>query len=314
MGGGDHIDGEGCGGGTVGIVLVNYNGMRFMPDCLESLSRIDYPHARVVIVDNASTDGSADWAAAHFPNFALVRHADNLGITGGNNAGIEWCLGNGCDWVLLLNNDTIVEPDFLSRLMAHAEPDCLLVPKIYFHDDRALLNNHLGTFDYRRGIHRDWFYGQPDSPASREVRMATMANTCAMLIPQEVSARVGPMDDAYFIYCDDTDFITRAVRSGCRIKFVPDAILYHRESSSSGGTESPLTVYYATRNRLYFMGKHQKNRIVLGVFWAYFVLTRIVVAASYLQKRRRVQLRALRNAIADFCRGRMGQAPPERYQ
>lgn len=298
---------------TVGIVLVNYNGMKFMPECLESLARLDYPQAQIVIVDNASTDGSADWAAAHFPDLALVRHAENLGITGGNNAGIAWCREQGCDWVLLLNNDTIVEPGFLRCLMDHAEPDCLLVPKIYFYDNKALINNHLGAFDYWRGIHQDWFYGKPDSPASREVRMATMANTCALLIPQEVLTRVGQMDDAYFIYSDDTDFITRAVRGGCRVKFVPEAILYHRESSSSGGTDSPLSVYYTTRNRLYFMRKHQKNRAILGFFWAYFGLTRIVVAARYLVRGQHTQLRALRNAIADFSAGKMGRVPPARF-
>ena len=294
--------------GLVGIVLVNYNGMKFMPDCLASLSKIDYPQARIVIVDNASTDGSADWAAAHFPEAALVRHAGNLGITGGNNAGIAWCQENGCDWVLLLNNDTVVEPDFLSRLLAQAEPDCLLVPKIYFYDNKALINNHLGTFDYRRGLHVDWFYGKSDSPASREVRFAAMANTCALLIPQEVAARVGPMDDHYFIYYDDTDFLTRAVRSGIQIKFVPDAVLYHRESSSSGGADSPLSVYYTNRNRLYFMHKHQKNRLFLGFFWVYFILTRMIVAARFGQKGQRLQIRALRKAVADFCRGRMGRA------
>lgn len=293
---------------SVGIVLVNYNGMNFMPDCLESLSKIDYPSAKIVVVDNASSDGSPDWTATHYPDVALVRHAENLGITGGNNAGMEWCWENGMDFVLLLNNDTVVAPDFLSRLMAQTEPDCLLVPKIYFYDNQTLINNHLGTFDYWRGIHSDWFYAKPDSDASRKVCLATMANTCALLFSQEVSARIGPMDDIYFIYWDDTDFLTRAVQNGLRIKFVPDAVLYHRESSSSGGTNSPLSVYYTTRNRLYFMVKHQKNRFILAFFLVYFSFTRIVVAATYLLRGQHPQLAALKDAIIDFCRGRTGQA------
>ena len=293
---------------------MNYNGMKFMPECLASLSKIDYSRARIVIVDNASTDGSADWAERHFPSATLVRHADNRGITGGNNAGIQWCRENGCDWILLLNNDTVVEPDFLSRLMAYAEPACLLVPKIYFHDNTALINNHLGTYDYRRGLHQDWFYGKLDSPASREISLATMANTCALLMPQEVVAHVGLMDDVYFIYYDDTDFLTRAVRKGNYIKFIPDSVIYHRESSSSGGADSPLSVYYLNRNRLYFMRKHQTNRLVFGYFLVYFMLTRMIVAGRYLRRGQRTQFIALLNALADFCLGRMGHAPSRRYQ
>ena len=298
----------------VGIVLVNYNGMKFMPDCLQSLAKIDYPQARVVIVDNASADGSADWAAMHFPEIAQVRHAGNLGITGGNNAGIAWCRENGCGWVLLLNNDTVVEPDFLSRLLDQNEPNCLLVPKIYFYDNKSVINNHLGSYDYWRGLHVDWFYGRPDSPASREVTMVTMANTCALLMRLEAAERVGLMDDSYFIYYDDTDFLTRAVRGGALIKFVPDAVVYHRESSSSGGGDSPLSVYYLNRNRLYFMFKNQKNRLALVFFLFYFALTRLVKIAGYRRNGQSTQIRALRNAVADFRRGRMGQASSSRFQ
>ena len=299
--------------GRVGIVLVNYNGGKFMPDCLASLAKLDYTDTRIVIVDNASADGSADEAGAQYPNITVIRHAENLGITGGNNAGMAWCRANKCDWVLLLNNDTVVQPDFLSNLLAQTEPNCLLVPKIYFYDNQTLINNHFGGFDYRRGVHTDWFYGKPDSPASGTVQRGTMANTCALLIPKVVVDRVGPMDDQYFIYCDDTDFITRAVRGGSRIKFVPDAILFHRESSSSGGTDSPLSIYYTTRNRLYFMRKHQKNPAVLLFFWGYFTLTRVVVGARYLRRGQVSQFRAMRNGIVDFLRGKMGRAPTARF-
>ena len=299
--------------GRVGIVLVNYNGGKFMPDCLASLAKLSYTDTRIVIVDNASADGSADEAEVQYPNIALIRHAENLGITGGNNAGLDWCRANKCDWVLLLNNDTVVQPDFLSNLLAQTEPNCLLVPKIYFYDNQTLINNHFGGFDYRRGVHTDWFYGKPDSPASGTVQRGTMANTCALLLPQEAVEQIGAMDDAYFIYYDDTDFLTRAIRGGLRIKFVPDSVIHHKESSSSGGTDSPLSIYYTTRNRLYFMRKHQKNPAARLFFWAYFTLTRVVVAANYWRRGQRPQLRALRNGVTDFFGGRMGRAPASRF-
>lgn len=297
-----------AGNGRVGVVLVNYNGGRFLPDCLTSLAASDYPDMRVVLVDNASTDGSPDWTAAHFSAVTLLRLDENMGFTGGCNAGIGWCLGNGCDCVLLLNNDTVVEPDFLFRLMAHAEPDRLLAPKIYFYDDRTRINNHLGDFDYWRGIHRDWFYGKSDSEASRRVQDVSMANGCALLIPRGVIDKIGYLDETFFMYAEDVDFITRAVRAGVRVTFVPDSVLYHRESASSGGAGSPLTVYYTTRNRLYLMFKHQPNRLILAYFLVYFSVTRLAVAARYLARGQRAQLGALLGGIADYRRGRMGRS------
>ena len=296
----------------VGVVLVNYNGGRFLPECLESLCANDYPALRVVLVDNGSTDGSLEWVRQNFPAVTVLSLGTNRGFTGGCNAGMIWCRENGCGYVLLLNNDTAVAPDFLSRLMEHAGPDRLLAPKIYFYDDRSRINNRLGDFDYWRGIHRDWFYGSPDSEASRRVQDVPMANGCALLIPVGVIEKIGLLDDTFFMYAEDVDFITRAVRAGARVTFVPEAVVYHRESASSGGAGSPLTVYYTTRNRLYLMFKHQPNRLILAFFLVYFSLTRLPVAARYLLRGQRAQFRALRNAIEDFCRGRMGQAPPGR--
>lgn len=299
--------------GPVGIVLVNYNGLRFMPECLESLARIDYAEARIVLVDNASADGSVAWVRQHFPSVEIIALPTNTGITGGNNAGMSWCLAHDCDSILLLNNDTVVQPDFLTRLMQEAEPDCLLVPKIFFHDRPQTVNNHFGGFDYWRGLHRDWFYGKPDGDASREVCLGTMANTCALLIPRPAIERIGNMDERFFIYYDDTDFLTRAVRQGYRIKFVPTAVIHHKESSSSGGSLSPLVVYYTNRNRLFFMSKHQRNGAVLAFFLAYYFAGRVAWALIQLAQGRPRLIRALANAVWDFQRRRLGYAAPERF-
>lgn len=303
-----------AGMGRVGVVLVNYNGGKFLPECLRTLYAGDYADMQVVLVDNGSTDGSSEWVQQHLPQVAVLAHSTNQGFTGGCNTGIAWCLENKCDYVLLLNNDTAVAPDFLSRLMQYAGPDRLLAPKIYFYDDRTLINNHLGTYDFRRGIHRDWFYGQTDSEASRRVQEVSMANGCALLFPIGAVAKIGLFDDVFFLYAEDIDYIARAVSAGFKIFFVPKAVVYHRESASSGGYGSPLTVYYTTRNRLYLMRKHQKNRLIFSFFLVYFSVTRLLVAARYLARGQKTQLRALVFGIADFCRGRMGQASPDRYQ
>lgn len=300
--------------GKVGIVLVNFNGMRFMPACLETLKNINYDDFCIVVVDNASSDGSADWTAENYPELTLIRLPLNTGVVGGNNAGMEWCLANACDYVLLLNNDTEVEPDFLTRLMLHADNQTLLVPKIFFYDNRSILNSHFGRFDFWRGLNVEWFYDHPECEKSGQVCTGTMSNTCAMLLPRVVLDKIGLMDENYFMYFDDNDLIHRAVRAGAQVKFVPDSVIYHKESSSSGGQRiSPFTLYYLTRNRLYFMFKFQRNPLALAYFLTYFMIGRSVKAVKYLIRGDRQLFKASSNAVIDFLMRRKGAAPAERY-
>ncbi len=298
----------------VGIVLVNYNGLKFMPACLETLKRVDYAEFEIIIVDNASSDGSAEWTEQNYRELNLIRLEQNTGVVGGNNAGMQWCIANGCDYVLLLNNDTEVEPDFLSKLMCHADQNTLLVPKIYFYDNREVLNSHFGHFDFWNGRNVEWFYDQPDTEKSSQLCVGTMSNTCAMLIPRAVLDKIGMMDENYFMYFDDNDFIHRAVFAGASLKFVPDSMIYHKESSSSGGQSlSPFTLYYLTRNRLYFMSKFQKNPVALAYFYSRFFMGRSVALAKFLVQGDRKLFKASCSAIVDFMARRTGAAPSGRY-
>jgi len=141
-----------------------------------------------------------------------------------------------------------------------------------------------------------------------------MASTCALMFPAELARQIGFMDDAYFIYFDDTDFVARAVKAGYLVKYVPEAKLWHKESSSSGGKPlGPLPLYYQTRNRLYFMAKHQRNRLLLGVFWLYFLAARLVRMAQWRRAGDGASITASRTAISDYRAGRMGYTTPDRY-
>lgn len=299
----------------VGVVIANYNGFPFIKECLDSLAAIDYSGVKIVVVDNASTDGSREWASAwqKLPRH-LIALSENKGFSGANNEGIRWCAADKCDYVLLLNNDTVVQPDFLSRLMDSAAAGSILVPKILAYHNRKLISSNAGHFDFRRGITVPWFYGKDDSERIRDAQTVPMAGACAILIPVGAFARVGLLDEKFFLYWEDTDFIVRAVREGFVVKFIPRAVIYHKESSSSGGRASRLATYYNNRNRLYFMYKHQKNIAILIFFLAYFFSGRcayIIVGACRGEFRK---IKALIFGIFDFYKGKMGRAPAQRYK
>jgi len=298
----------------VGIVIVNYNGFPFIRECLGSLTKIDYAEVQIVIVDNASSDGSPEWIAQDCPEAQIIKLSENLGFSGANNVGIRWCVTNKCEYVLLLNNDTVVEPDFLSRIMDHAGQRYMIVPKIYCYYNRELVNSSIGDFDFWRGITIPWFYGEKDSKRSQQEQQVNMASACAILISRYAFTQVGLLDEKFFLYWEDTDFIVRAIHQGFVIKFVPQAVVYHKESSSSGGRASLLATYYNNRNRLYFMYKHQKNIVMLIFFLIYYFLGRCAYIISYVLGWQGPKIKALSLGIIDFYRGKMGIVAAERYK
>ncbi len=299
----------------VGVVLVNYNGMKFLPKCVETILANDHSEIKLVIVDNCSTDGSREWLQKQSSNIEVILLSTNTGITGGNNAGIRRSLELGCDEVFILNNDTELLPGTIRLLVAARETNRILIPRIYFFDHPTVLNNNFGSFDYLRGRSNHMFYGQPDSTASNQAQLGTMSSTCALMVPRIVFEQIGLMDENYFIYYDDTDFVARAVKAGYLVKYVPDSILFHKESLSSGGNRmGPLPLFYLTRNRLYFMRKHQPNRIMHAVFSLYFRFTQTVHLVQFVLKQDRDSILAIKMGIRCFRDGQMGYVEPEHYR
>ena len=296
---------------SVGIVAVNYNGAAFVGEFAESLRRVRYPNFRLIVVDSASTDGSADELARLVPDAVLLRSDENLGTAAGNNRGIAYCLEHAFDYVLLLNNDTVLTEDFLDRLVAAAGERTLAVPKILYYYDRRLISTHAGGFDWRRGVFRHTFHGRPDSPAASTPRELETASFCCALVPAAAFREVGLLDERFFMYYEETDWLRQARDRGYRLLYRPEAVIYHRESASSGppgaGWMTPFKHYYATRNRLYLVRKHSSSRGAYALFTAYFLAGRLAYLALYLVRRRPRLARALVRGVLDYYRGRMGR-------
>jgi GT2 family glycosyltransferase len=297
---------------SVAIVVVNYNSAPFVEAFCASLLAVDRPVWRLIVVDSGSTDASMAMIESAFVGcgaFTAVRCDENIGFAAGANVPFDRGLVDESDCVLFLNPDTTLEPDFLARMVAASDEQTIVVPKILFADDHRLISTHAGGFDWRLGVFRDTFAGQVDRPATNVRRdgLAT-ASFCCALAPRQAFRDAGRLDERFFMYYEETDWIRRAQSCGYRIRYEPTAVIYHRESGSSGGGwMTPFKQYYATRNRIYLVRKHARSRVDYARFTAYFWATRIATAAKMIARRDWRLLRAMTMGTVDYYRGRMGR-------
>ncbi len=231
------------------IILVNWNGEKVTLECLESLAKVSYTSFRIVVVDNASTDGSAAAIRERYPAVILLRQDRNLRFAGGNNAGMRYALAHGAELVCLLNNDTTVDAEFLMHLVSRIQSDHkigITTPKIYYHDEPnriwfagASISMWTGTMKHI-GIRED-DHGQYDE--SIEIDYAT---GCCILTRREVIEKVGGLDESFFMYTEDADWSMRVRRAGYSVVYEPRAKVWHKLSVASGGHLSPFKM----RNKL----------------------------------------------------------------
>ncbi len=235
----------------VGIVVLNWNGLQDTLECLESLSGMAYTNREIIIVDNGSTDGSPEAIRERYPEVRLLRNARNLGFAGGNNAGIRKALDDGAEMVWVLNNDTIVEKDALSHLVATAmdsEEIGLASPVIRYYDDPGTVQ-FCGSYiewEKKRIVHMD------EMGANIGNNMPMCLWGTALLIKRSSIDRIGFLDEKYFAYHEDEEYSMRAVRAGLRNVVEPQAVIFHKNSRSTGSNDAPFQVFLRSRN-IYFL-------------------------------------------------------------
>jgi len=294
----------------VAVVLLSWNGCEDTLACLRSLARVEYERLDVLVVDNASSDGSAEAVAREFPGVDLVRNDSNLGYAGGMNVGIRRALEVGADAVLLLNNDTEVEPGFLLPLLAAMERNPragALCPKILYADS-GLVWYAGAEFDPRRGYNGRITGNREPSERHTSVRVTDRAAGAAMLVPRAALERIGLLDEPLFAYGEDAAWSLRARAAGFTLLVVPESVVRHRVSAASGGESSPDTIYYSTRNLLTVC----ERAAPLDLFGTW--RRRAVLVTAHLVQAARSPARAqgMRAALAgfrDFRRGRLGPRP-----
>lgn len=258
----------------VGIVTVNWNRWPDTVECLQSLERQTYPNFRIFLVDNGSTDGSAEILRRSFPRITMVLSRENVGFAAGFNRGIRRALQEECAYVLILNNDTIADAGMLQELVLAAGPDfALTAPLIFFHHQPKRIWSaggrcHPVTLEMTDRYPRSLEGKNPLDPLPREYLTG-----CALLMDRDLFTRVGFFDERFFLYYEDMDYCLRVRRQGYRLRLVPKAKLWHKVSVSSGGAGSVEERYYMAQSSVLFFRKH-----VRGLQWPVVMVWRLAAA------------------------------------
>jgi GT2 family glycosyltransferase len=287
------------------IVVLNWNGLADTMQCLDSLGRLNYRgEVRIVVVDNGSTDGSPTALRVRYPGITLIENSRNLGYTGGNNAGLRFAWAEGADYTWLLNNDTTVDADCLSRLIRAGEAMGevgLLSPGVC--DPTTGELHWAGTvLDVAQREFADVVAAEKRGVSIPEGPLLLWGT--GLLIKRSAGERVGDLDDRYFAYIEDFDYSLRTIKVGMLTRVIRDARIFHKASRSLGEM-SPLRHYLMTRNRFVFWSAH------LGKEWTWHEMGRriaeILGEAEEWERGGRQEISgACLDALWDAVRGHFG--------
>ena len=315
----------------ISIVILNWNGIKDTLECLSSLQFLRYPNFETIVVDNGSTDDSVAQIKTHYPNVILLEQKENLGFAGGCNVGIKYALDKGCDAVCLLNNDTIVDPNFLNAFYSRIqkEPSIgILGAKIYMYNDRERLDHLGGNWNKQQAeftlIGNRVLDADLDFDESTEIDYVCGA---AFFVKRDVFEKIGLLEEKFFLIWEEADFCFRAKRAGFTVKTCLSAKLWHKVSASF--TSKAHSTYFWWRNRLYWIERNctpsEKKELFQNVLrkeifhlwkiktiktFELFIITRLLGKRPPLQKAEKLhKYRAAWQGIQDNAKGRFGQGP-----
>lgn len=242
----------------VEIVILNYNNWNDTLKCIKSSLKINYSNYSIVLVDNASTDNSCELLIEAFPKLNIIKSTINGGYANGMNLGINYALKNGADYIVILNNDTIVTENFLNNLMITAyskEKIGIVSPKVGYIGQEDTLYCGGGNFSKLKCTGVAEYQGKSFEKYATENREINFAEGCCLLVKREVFEKVGLFEEKFFMYFEDVEFSERVTKY-FKIMFCSDAVIYHKSGAGKSWVDySPLYYYYYTRNRMWLFSK-----------------------------------------------------------
>ena len=311
----------------IAVVTVNWNGWRNTLACLDALRASIGVRWHLFVVDNGSTDGSLDHLGGLGDNVTLIDAGSNRGWTGGNNLGLMRALDQGYHYALILNNDACVEPDTLAVLLRTAVAwPAAAMPPVLGPIHRGV-HRSLGAADYdfvaavidpKTGIPAWVPPSELGSALSRPLTATAYISGAGIFAQRVHFESVGFFDDRFYLNFDDTDWCMRVSRAGFPLIMVRDASINHIGSASIGGRQSPLQIYFLTRNRMLFAEKHwgwrESLRILRRYIWQARDLANDGTRGSWPGKflrSRAGQMAAFRQGLIDYALRRFGDCPPQ---
>jgi GT2 family glycosyltransferase len=235
---------------TVSVIVLNYNGKKYLDNCFNSLAKISYPKNRLefILVDNASSDGSVAYVSQKYPWVNILNLNKNYGFTGGNNAGVNLTKG---EYVVFLNNDVMVDENWLSELIKIAleNPNTILTSKSLFIDKPKIID-HVGSKATIIGRSFCINFGRKDDNVEKSPKFVVQPYGASMLVKKDIFEKIGKFDEDYVTSLEDTDFGLRAWLLGYEIMYVPGSVFYHVGGGTGGWGNriSEIMVFHVTKN------------------------------------------------------------------
>lgn len=272
-------------------IVLNWNGKKNTAECLDSLKRLEYSNYEIVVVDNASTDGSQEFLKGNFSEITLIENERNLGFGGGFNVGIDEAVRCDADYVLCLNNDVVVDKNILIELVKVGESNTKiggLCPMEYYYDRPNKINCAGGIIRPVKG--KVFGHGELDRGQYNEVRETELLSGPAMMLKLKALLDVGFFDTSYFYGPEDKDIALSLIKQRYKIMFVPNAKLWHKRRGATGGRITPLGIYFHVRNQILFIKKHSDGLELLLSFLYFGILdySLTILRCLFLGKRQYV--------------------------
>lgn len=258
---------------SVYFIVLNYNNAPDTIECIKSIENLNYQNVQVVLVDNLSTDDSEEILKKELPNYTLIQTGSNAGYAAGNNRGIKYAIEDGADYVCILNNDVIVDPNFLTVLVDYLENNSqvgVVGPRICEYEDPTILESAGSTVDFNKGKVTRLYYGEKEDKVFGKVIPCDYVGGACMLLDVKLIKEVGYIPENYFLFYEENEWCVTIKKAGYEVVCVADAKVIHKGSASINKV-SGLSEYFMYRNLVVFMQRNAtfKNKII---FYPYLFL------------------------------------------
>lgn len=285
------------------IILVNYNNYEDTIECIDSLFIASIPFSSIIVVDNNSQNNSVEQIKDKFKKIHLIESSKNLGFSGGNNLGIKNALERNSEFIILLNNDTIVEKNSIKILIKEMQSNITIeiatgLIKYYPEKDKVWYNG--GKLIVSRGLAIHYDYGtNSNTLQSNKKRKIDFVSGCYLCLRSSVIDKLGLLSEDYFLYLEDIDYSARAKKQGINIGYFPESVIYHKSNGEKVLSENQL--YYSIRNRKLLIKK--QFSILASIYFSTVIFVKRIIWFLLGNK----YLKVSTEALSDYKKGYFGE-------